>query len=151
MNLTDILTQDRVLFNLTANDRFEAITKVAQLLSNSPKIQSFAEFLDALLEAERAGLTWFEQEVAFPHIRSELVKELILAAGFFSPGVFFRENAPLVQLIFVIGAPKKISTTDIVVVGSLARIVSKNKNRLLNAKNAQKFISLLSEYEKQLQ
>ncbi|QSR89615.1 PTS sugar transporter subunit IIA [Methylacidiphilum caldifontis] len=151
MNLSDILTQDRVLLNLTASDRFEAITKVVQILSNAPQLQSFEPFLNAVIEAEKAGLTWFEQEVAFPHIRSELVKELVIAVGFFPSGVFFRENAPLVQLIFVIGAPKKISTTDIVVVGSLARIVSKNKNRLLRVKSVEEFVALISECEKQLQ
>ncbi|KIE58131.1 PTS fructose transporter subunit IIA [Methylacidiphilum kamchatkense Kam1] len=151
MNLSDVLTQDRVLVNLSAKDKFEAITKVAKILEHSPLLQSFDAFLEAVLEAEKSGLTWFEQEVAFPHIRSQVVKELVIAAGFFPSGVLFREAAPLVRLIFVIGAPKKLNTNDIIVVGALARIVATNRQQLLKAKSAEEFVSLIASLEKQLQ
>ncbi|TFE66251.1 PTS fructose transporter subunit IIA [Methylacidiphilum sp. Yel] len=151
MNLSDVLTQDRVLVNLSARDKFEAITKVAKILEHSPLLQSFDTFLEAVLEAEKLGMTWFEQEVAFPHIRSEVVKELVIAAGLFPSGVFFREAAHLVRLIFVIGAPKKLNTNDIIVVGSLARIVATNRQQLLKAKSAEEFINLIANLEKQLQ
>ena len=83
--------------------------------------------------------------VAFPHARTDLVKDIVLGIGRSPDGVVFGENGELAHLIFVIGVPQRMVTDYLVCVGALARLTKDAATRtaLMDAATARELVEIL--------
>lgn len=104
--LPDLLDDKLVALDLRATTADEAIREIIALMAGTRKIDNPDEFLEQVLERERANPPIIEHGVAFPHARTDLVKEIVLGIGRSRAGVPFGDIGERARLIFVVAVPK---------------------------------------------
>lgn len=143
--LTDLLKERQVALRLNAGEQAGALREIVQLLAANGKIHHPEEFLKELVAREQARPSAVENGVVFPHLRTDLVDEIVVGAGRSSSGVLF--DGATANLIFIIGVPQRFANEYLVVVGALARLMrdATVRNALLAAKTSAQFIKTLRE------
>lgn len=139
--LADLLDEHHVALNLRAETRDEALREIVATM----QLTNAGAFLAEVVAREAEHTTFMGRGVAFPHTRTELVKQIVLGIGRSGEGVAFTENGERAHLIFVIGVPQRMVTDYLVCVGALARLVNDENTReaLMNAPTAAEFVELL--------
>jgi mannitol/fructose-specific phosphotransferase system IIA component (Ntr-type) len=143
--LPDLLDEKQIELELRTQTRDEALREIVELLRANGKISAAENFLDMVIAREKTASTVAEHGIAFPHARTDLVKEIVLGIGRSKEGVRFENSEELVHLIFVIGVPKQMIQDYLVCVGTLARLAKDDSIRaaLLEAKSKTEFIEHL--------
>jgi mannitol/fructose-specific phosphotransferase system IIA component (Ntr-type) len=142
--LVDLLDEKNVALDLRARKQETAVRELVQLLSANGKIDNPEKFLEQVLARERVSPTITDHGVAFPHARTDLVKEIVLAIGRSRTGIRF-ETSKRAHLIFLIGVPRQLVNDYLIVLGTLARAVADDLTRtaLLQAETLEQFIQAL--------
>lgn len=126
LSLSSLLSPDRiVLWNEPATKErlLRELTEKVERGSNTPP----NAILSALLKRESESSTFFNEGVAFPHIRICGIKDPLLALGIASHGVSDVPTEIPVKLIFLIIAPKEDPNVQIRILGMVSRL-ARNKN-----------------------
>jgi mannitol/fructose-specific phosphotransferase system IIA component (Ntr-type) len=139
-----LLQPARISLELAARDKNEAIVEVASIMQRDADLLDYERFCKELIERDEMRSTAAGYGVAFPHARTDAVREIIVAAGRTARGVKFGDE--IVNFIFVIGTPREKASEYLVVVGTLARLLRKEKTRagLLAAETPEDFIRVLT-------
>jgi mannitol/fructose-specific phosphotransferase system IIA component (Ntr-type) len=143
--LADLLTEQQVILRLRSRRPLNAIREIVDVLA-SGKIAKPEAFLEQVLAREKTHQSVVEDGVAFPHVRTDLVDEIVIGIGRSRAGIPFDENRQRAHLIFVIGVPERLLSDYLVCVGTLARLVKDEtiRSRLLNAETPHEFIEALT-------
>ena len=138
-----LLKPSSILLEMAAANKNEAILEVAGVVRLDPGVVDFSCFCRELLERDELKSTAAGYGVAFPHARTDAVREIVIAAGRSAAGVKFGDET--VHFIFVIGTPREKVTEYLVAVGALARLLRQEKHRdaLLAATTPAQFIQAL--------
>ncbi len=83
MNLSELLTDDLVLFPLRAQDKWQAITALAHTAVGAGGLAEdmFDTVHDALVTREKSMTTGMEQGIAIPHAAIDGIPEAIAVLG----------------------------------------------------------------------
>jgi len=137
------LQPSRIVLDIAATDKNEAILEVAGIVRSDPDLLDFGCFCQELLARDELRSTAAGYGVAFPHARTDAVRDIVIAAGRSAEGVRFGEE--MVHFIFVIGTPREKVSDYLVAVGTLARLLRTEKIRaaLTKAKTPEEFIRAL--------
>jgi len=140
---SQILQPTRILLDVRATEKNEAILEVAAMVRGEKDVVDFGGFCQELLDRDELRSTAAGYGVAFPHARTDAVKEIVIAGGRSTGGVRFGEE--MVNFIFVIGTPREKVSDYLVAVGGLARKLRTEKTRaaLMAAKTPEEFIRAL--------
>lgn len=143
--LSDLLDEKQIALDLHSQTQADALREVVELLQKSGRVVEGEQFLAAVLERERASSTVAGHGIAFPHARTDLVKEIVLGIGRSKSGVRSENSDELVHLIFVIGVPKQMIQDYLVCIGAIARLTKDDsiRNSLLSAETAAEFVEQL--------
>ncbi len=143
--LADLLDEQQVELDLRARTRDDALQEIVDLVQTNGKMSDGEKFLAAVIARERTASTLTENGVAFPHARTDLVKEIVLGIGRSKEGVRFENSREPARLIFVIGVPKQMIQDYLVCVGALARLTRDDAIRaaLLEVKTRAEFVERL--------
>lgn len=139
-----LLQPSRILLDLTATEKNPAILEAAGILQSDSDMLDFGTFCQELLARDELRSTAAGYGVAFPHARTDAVKEIVIAAGRSPGGIRFGDET--VHFIFVIGTPREKVSDYLVAVGTLARLLRVEKTRaaLTNAATPEEFIRALA-------
>ncbi len=148
--ISSIIKPEQVNLDMSGTKRMEAIEEVVGLLKEHENMINYEGFLEEIVARERAESTCLGNEVAFPHARTNYIKEMVIAAGVSKGGVLFENSNQMVKLIFVIGTPKRMVTEYLAVVGALARLLKEQsvRERLYGVEDAASFCEVLAEAER---
>ena len=140
-----LISPDRVVLDLRADDGAAAIRAVTGVLAGHPGVADAARLADEVIERERLSSTAMGGGVAFPHARTALVKEIVVAVGRSTEGVPFAGSQEKVHFLFVIGTPPDRAPQYLALVGSLARLMRGEavRQKLLAAPDAEAFVAAL--------
>lgn len=143
--LDGLLDPKHVVLDLRGSTAGEAVWEIVELLRESGELSKAKEFFEAVMEREGKSSTVANGGVAFPHARTDLVKELLLGIGRSSAGVSFGDEAHLVHLIFLIAVPQQMVNDYLICVGGLARRLNQEATRqaLLEASTPAEFLDRL--------
>ena len=149
MKVASFLKKERMIMNLEAQTKEEAIKEVANLIKDAPEIIDFESFVKDIFDREALATTAIGSQVAIPHARSDNVKNFVIAFGRSREGIDFNalDNKP-VKLIFLMGTPKEEGINDYLkILAHLTRLLQKDTFResLLKAKSPEEIIE---EFEK---
>ena len=144
--LPDLLDEQQVILRLRSRKPANAIREIVQLVAHTGKIANPEAFLEQVLARERTHPSVVENGVAFPHARTDLVDEIVIAVGRSRAGISFSENQPRARLIFVIGVPERLLSDYLVVVGTLARLTQDEtiRSKLLSVETPREFVDALT-------
>ena len=140
-----LLSPERVLLDLRADDETAAIRTVAGLLAHDPQVVDAARLADEVIERERLSSTSMGSGVAFPHARTALVKDIVTAVGRSTAGVPFGSKREPVHFVFIIGTPPDRAPQYLAFVGTLARLLraESTRQKLLAAATPAAFVAAL--------
>jgi mannitol/fructose-specific phosphotransferase system IIA component (Ntr-type) len=146
--LPDLLDEKRVILRLRSRKPANAIREIVDLLAcdnGRRRIANPHAFLKQVLAREQTHPSVVQDGVAFPHARTDLVDEIVIAIGRSRAGIPFGEARQRAHLIFVIGVPERLVSDYLVCVGTLARLVKDEaiRSKLLNADTSHEFIAAL--------
>ncbi len=142
---SDILSPSQVTLSLAADNEDAAIRAVTVLLTGHPAVVNAERLADEILEREKLSPTAIGYGIAFPHARTEQVREIVMAIGRSTPGVPFRGADERVHFFFVIGAPPDRAAQYLALVARLARLLKTEAVRaeLMAAPDADTFLHVL--------
>ncbi|HFQ14694.1 MAG TPA: PTS IIA-like nitrogen-regulatory protein PtsN [Gammaproteobacteria bacterium] len=148
MQLTDLLSEDRIACHADAHSKKRALETLSQLLASDQEYATASDIFDSLLSRERLGSTGIGHGVAIPHGR---VKNTQHASGAFiqlNEGVDFDaiDTAP-VDLLFALLVPEESTDEHLEILSELASLFSEPdfRERLRHADSREKIYALIKE------
>lgn len=146
MKVSDILRPGSVTLDLRARTGEEAIAEIVGSLSRDPRVSDAGKLLSAILAREATGSTCLGSDMAIPHARTDVVREIVMAAGRSETGVRFGCGSAA-KLIFVVANPLPMATEYLRLVGALARAMRSDNvpGALMVAPDGAAFIRILEE------
>jgi len=146
--LSDLLDAKQIALQLSAREQPAALREIVLLLADNDKIDNPETFLEQLLAREQARPGAVEHGVAFPHLRTDLVDQIVLGVGRSKPSIPFGEGGSA-NLIFVIGVPQRLVNDYLICVGTLALLLKDESIRaaLMRAKTPAQFVDILKNAE----
>jgi mannitol/fructose-specific phosphotransferase system IIA component (Ntr-type) len=143
--LADLIDPKQIALNLRARAQTDAMRELVDLLAGAGKIVNAERFLKELEARERTNSTYAADGIAFPHARTKLVDEIVLAIGRSDVGIPWTDKGEIAHLIFLIAVPERLISDYLVVVGAVARITRDRPLRtlLLHAESVAEFIETL--------
>lgn len=150
--ISDTLKPYLVSLHLQETQHTAALKELTELVRGQADVPDVDGFYKELLVRERQESTCLGNQIAFPHARTDHVKNLVILAGRSEAGVVFESGGQSARLIFVIGTPKRMVTDYLATVGALARLLKEDmlRQKLMAAKTAEEFIAELAEAEGRL-
>ncbi len=145
MKISNYLKTDRIILDIKAKNKQEAINKLAAVLKDDSQINNFDKFVDDIFERENLGTTGIGFNLALPHARTDFVNSFVIVIGRFSEPVDFNSlDAEPVNLIFLMGTPKQDVQNYLGILAHLTHILKKDtfRTQLLEAKSAQEMIDI---------
>ncbi len=123
MEICDLLTSDRVLPNLRATSKKQALQELSRRASEMTGVQERAVF-DILLERERLGTTGVGQGIAIPHGKLPGLDQLYgLFARLERPVDFDSVDERPVDLIFLLLAPEGAGADHLKALARVSRLL----------------------------
>jgi mannitol/fructose-specific phosphotransferase system IIA component (Ntr-type) len=131
---------------LNPREQSDALRELVQLLVANGKIDDADKFLEELTAREQARPSVVDHGVAFPHLRTDLVDEIVLGIGRSKAGVQFT-GGETANLIFLIGVPQRMASEYLICVGALARLLQDETVRtaLMRARTTSEFVDVLKQ------
>ncbi|OGW35451.1 MAG: hypothetical protein A2010_02475 [Nitrospirae bacterium GWD2_57_9] len=104
--IRDLLQDELVIENITANDKMGVLREFAGLLAETGRVRDREELIRVLLERESLGSTGIGDGIAIPHGKLRPLSEMIVAFGRSRDGVDFQsiDHKPA-YLFFLILTP----------------------------------------------
>ncbi len=149
LRISQLLDPSRIVLDIQATKRTNAIHEVARRLEGLPQLTNFTSFYTELLARERLDTTCIGNEIALPHARTDHTSEIIMAVGRSPGGVLFENSNQMVKLMFVLATPKSRAQDYLMVVGALCRLLKDPALRgaLMEASTPESFIDLIAQAE----
>ena len=105
-----LITQEQVVLDLSAPDRHEATTLLAQRLVESGRCTDIEVFLADVRAREAKMATGLPGGIGIPHARSAAITEPSLVFGRAVDGIDWGAKDGPAKLVFLIAAPRAVVT-----------------------------------------
>ena len=141
--MSDLLDEKQIVLQL-AQDWPGALREIVDLIAAGGKIENPEKFLEGLVAREQTRPSAVEHGVAFPHLRTDLVDQIVLGIGRNKAGISFGKGEPA-RLIFLIGVPQRLANDYLIFIGNLARLLKDETTHaaLMRAKTPAAFADVL--------
>lgn len=150
MDITKILNANRVILDMKATTKTEAIEELTDLLQKDGAISCRETFIQDVWQREAEGSTGFENHIAIPHGKSSAVINTTLAIGRTLHDIPWETlDGSLVRCIILFAVRlEDQNTTHIRLLSQVAGALSDDDviEQLLVEKSPQKIIDLFSQY-----
>ena len=153
MRLMDFLQEEFILINLTAQDKWDALDKMAEFLHRTHKIHeiSLANLKKSLINREREISTGIGENLAIPHAIIEGGPKIRGVIGVSNDGIEFESfDEKPVHIIFLIATPKGNYDMHLHMLANIAKIFGHHphiKDKILKAKSPAEVYEILQAEE----
>jgi mannitol/fructose-specific phosphotransferase system IIA component (Ntr-type) len=144
--LSSLLNPNLVRCGLSARTKEEALSEMAGILAAAEPSLSEAELLAALAEREKLGPFSMGKGIAFPHARTEKVKDFSIVLGTSVEGLDFRApDGHRVHVVILFAIPKKHSNLYLHTLAAFLNFFTAEGNlkRVLEAKSGEELIATI--------
>jgi len=152
MNITSLLSPDRVVCCDDIGSKKRLLEELADLLGSSSQQLPHQDIFDSLLNREKLGSTGLGKGVALPHGRLAALQEPVCAFIKVDPAVDFDavDDAP-VDLVFSLLVPEDSTEEHLQVLSTIAEIFSNQAicDSLRNCQSDKCLLDLLYQWESQ--
>ncbi len=151
MRLSDAMSDARVILDLRASDKDEAIAELIEVATAGGDVKETPEQLLAMvLEREAVSSTAVDRGVAIPHARSEQIEGVIVCLGIHRAGLDFGslDGAP-VHLVFLVLSSNSATPAYLSILGRTARIFRREQmlRSVLEAEDEAQILRYISDHE----
>ncbi len=150
MKLSEILSPELIIHNLSVNNKTESINAIIDLFDGDSRVNNLQGVKTAVFDRETIMSTGVGHGFAIPHGKTDAVNEIIAA--------FARTNAPLefdsldgqpVRLIFLLVGKENLVGPHIKLLSRISRMMNQDefRNKLLDAASSEELFNLFKEEE----
>jgi mannitol/fructose-specific phosphotransferase system IIA component (Ntr-type) len=151
MNISDVLSVDRILFRVRGTTKAEIIDKLTSLLANDHRVRDHEKIREAVHGRERIMSTAVGNGFAIPHAKTDWVSGIVMACGLLDAPIDFDslDSSP-VDLVFLIVSNENHVSSYVQLISRIATIMNKDglHAKLAGAKSAKEMYDLLCREEK---
>lgn len=106
MKLQDIIVEGALVPSLESTTREDVIAELIDALVSAGAVDATNRdvLIEAVLERERRGSTGFGKGVAVPHVKHEMIKQIVSTVGVSSKGVDFNalDRQPVYSIVLLL-------------------------------------------------
>jgi len=150
MELSKILTPDRVRVPLRSTDKTGVITELIDLLDAGGALVNRQLALEAVLKREAERTTGIGYGLAIPHGKSDGCKQLVMAAGKPATPVDFQslDNRPVTFVVLLVSPPDQTGP-HIQALAKISRLMNVEEFRAAVGRvgSAQELCDVIARYE----
>lgn len=150
MKITELLKRDTVIMNLTASNKEAVIDELVEKLDGANRLNSKAEFKEAILKRESQSTTGIGEGIAIPHAKTKAVKQPAICFGRSVSGINYESlDGQPAHLFFMIAASEGANNTHLETLSRLSTVLMDEEFRkqLLEAKDEEELLRLFDEKE----
>ncbi|MGG0703439.1 PTS fructose transporter subunit IIABC [Bacillus paramobilis] len=150
MKITELLKRDTVIMNLTASNKEAVIDELVEKLEGANRLNSKAEFKEAILKRESQSTTGIGEGIAIPHAKTKAVKQPAICFGRSVSGINYESlDGQPAHLFFMIAASEGANNTHLETLSRLSTLLMDEEFRkqLLEAKDEEELLRLFDEKE----
>lgn len=150
MKITELLKRDTVIMNLTASDKEAVIDELVEKLNGANRLNSKAEFKEAILKRESQSTTGIGEGIAIPHAKTKAVKQPAICFGRSVSGINYESlDGQPAHLFFMIAASEGANNTHLETLSRLSTLLMDEgfRKQLLEAKDEEELLRLFDEKE----
>ncbi len=153
MNLSELLSVERILIPVRATRKEDVLRELVHLLPDHQAAETREGILSAILERETRMSTGIGQGVAIPHGKTELVSRMEMAFAIAEQAVDYEAlDGDPVDLFFLLVSPPDLTGPHIRVLAQISRMLSSDgfRDELAAAKSPEDILTLLRREEAKL-
>ncbi|PGK33691.1 PTS fructose transporter subunit IIC [Bacillus anthracis] len=150
MKITELLKRDTVIMNLTASNKEAVIDELVEKLNEANRLNSKAEFKEAILKRESQSTTGIGEGIAIPHAKTKAVKQPAICFGISVSGINYESlDGQPAHLFFMIAASEGANNTHLETLSRLSTLLMDEgfRKQLLEAKDEEELLRLFDEKE----
>ncbi|ARI76590.1 PTS fructose transporter subunit IIABC [Halobacillus mangrovi] len=150
MRITDLLTKDTILLNMSASSKPAAIDELIGKLDQAGKLNDRDEFKQAIEAREQQSTTGIGEGIAIPHAKTGAVKEPAIVFGRSQEGLDYESlDGEPTNLFFMIAASEGANNAHLETLSRLSSFLMDNnfRNKLEEAKTEDDVIEAINAKE----
>ncbi|KHE68473.1 fructose-specific PTS transporter subunit EIIC, partial [Halobacillus sp. BBL2006] len=130
MRITELLTKETILLNMTASSKPEAIDELIGKLDQAGKLNDRDEFKQAIEAREQQSTTGIGEGIAIPHAKTGAVKDPAIVFGRSQEGVDYESlDGQPTNLFFMIAASEGANNAHLETLSRLSSFLMDNNFR----------------------
>jgi fructose-specific phosphotransferase system IIA component len=145
--MNEIINSNLISLDLEAKNKEEIIRKMAKLIEENGNLDSYDDYLEAVLTRENKTSTGVGSEISIPHGKSKGVKKAAVAFARLDKAIDWESfDDKKVKLVFLLAVPEASKGNEhLKILSTLSRnLLNDNfKKDLLNAENKEKVNSII--------
>ncbi len=153
MKLSEILKEDFIIPNLTAQTKSETISELCQFLQEKGVIDDSENLKNALLEREKLGSTGIGDNVAIPHAKLKEINAINILFARSIKGISYEalDKKP-VHFVFLLLAPPESTNLHLKALARIARVLQNEelRNQILTANDETAIYSKILEEDSKI-
>ncbi|MGE6370025.1 PTS fructose transporter subunit IIABC [Planococcus kocurii] len=153
MNITQLLTEQTIILNLSATTKQQVLEELVSQLERAGKLTNQHAFTTAILARESQSTTGIGDGIAIPHAKSAAVKSPAIALGRSVEGLDFESlDGQPAHLFFMIAASEGANDDHLEALSRLATFLMDERFRtnILAAESKQQILQVVAEKEASL-
>ena len=134
--------------NLTASNKEAVIDELVEKLNGANRLNSKAEFKEAILKRESQSTTGIGEGIAIPHAKTKAVKQPAICFGRSVSGINYESlDGQPAHLFFMIAASEGANNTHLETLSRLSTLLMDEgfRKQLLEAKDEEELLRLFDE------
>jgi CPA2 family monovalent cation:H+ antiporter-2 len=153
LTLAKQIVQQRIVLNLTARTKEDAIRELIQAVPPSYKIYDKEELIKRVLEREQIETTGIGEGIAIPHARTDAVEGICIFLGISPKGIDYGSiDSKPVHILILLAASESAHNTYLNTLAGVAFLFNDRRfcQDVIRCKDSAKVLRLLTEREKTL-
>ena len=152
MKLTDILTADQVVADLSGRGKRAVMEELCHpLVAGHPQLE-IGKLMEVLVEREKLGSTGIGDGIAIPHGKMVGLDTLLLSFGRSRAGVDFDSlDGKPAHLFFLVVAPDNSAGTHLKALARISRLLKSNavRQQLMEASDAREIYEIIESQDEE--
>ena len=130
VKISEFLKPERVILDLQADSKSEAIRALAEKVRGADEVESFPDFIKAVYDREDIATTGIGCGIGIPHARTDAVSRFLVIFGRSKNGIPFQalDDKP-VHFVFLLATPQECLKDYLLILARLSQLMKSSEFR----------------------
>jgi two-component system sensor histidine kinase KdpD len=149
LSLSRLLSPERIVIWNEPAGKEEIIKRLVETIGRREAVIGSAKFLNAVLEREQQGSTFFNEGAAFPHARVEGLANSVVSLGLTRQGVSDEPKEEPVEFVFLILSPAQKPDEQVKILALASRAAQNRyfRQSLLSCQTTEEIMTAIYNWE----
>jgi len=152
LKLAEVLSKERIIINLSGNDKYDILEKLVDVAKTSERVKDPKDLLHKVIEREKLKSTGIGGGIGVPHATTSGVTDVVACLGVSTHGLEFAAiDSKPVYLVFLIATKGLLDNVYLGLLSRIARLFSNEdfKQQIINSNSTEEIMRLIINKEKE--